>query len=151
MAVQMAGESPGIFNRIGAEGAAVHIGVIQSSQHNDGGGGIKLVGQRKQQGHTGRLPIPGIAPTTRPRTAPKRAAPTLLKVNSVEKPCINSCIFSILFTPFYKNASKSPIGKWTPSHIRNTPMEMAIQTARTMSVSFHPVFSNTFSHSITNK
>ena len=26
-----------------------------------------------------------------------------------------------------------------PSHIRNTLMEMAIQTARTMRVSFHPV------------
>ena len=60
-------------------------------------------------------------------------------------------VFRVGQEVFAKNASKSPIGKWTPSHIRNTPMEMAIQTARTMSVSFHPVFSNTFSHSITNK
>ena len=60
MAVQKAGLYPRIFKRI--EGAAVHIGVIQSSQHNDGGGGIKLVGQRKQQGHTGQTSDTGHCP-----------------------------------------------------------------------------------------
>ncbi|ENY96460.1 hypothetical protein HMPREF1098_00493 [[Clostridium] clostridioforme CM201] len=67
------------------------------------------------------------------------------------EPVFSAQFFHRLLDTTYKNASKSPIGKWTPSHSRNTPMEMAIQTARTMRVSFHPVFSNTFSHSITNK
>ena len=42
----MAGE----FQQDGAEGAAIHIGIVQGAQHDNSGGGVELIGQRQQQG-----------------------------------------------------------------------------------------------------
>ena len=52
IAVQSGGDGRGVAGDVqqdGAEGAAVHIGVVQGAQHDDGGGGIELIGQGQQQ------------------------------------------------------------------------------------------------------
>ena len=54
IAVQSRGDSRGVAGDVqqnGAECAAVHVGVIQGTQHDDGGGGLKLVRQGQQQGN----------------------------------------------------------------------------------------------------
>ena len=52
--VQSGGDGRGVAGDVqqdGAECTAVHIGVVQSAQHDDGGGGLKLIGQGQQQGN----------------------------------------------------------------------------------------------------
>ena len=52
IAVQSGGDSRGVAGDVqqdGTECTAVHIGVIQGTQHDDSGGGIELIGQRQQQ------------------------------------------------------------------------------------------------------
>ena len=52
--VQCGGDGRGVAGDVqqdGTECAAVHVGVIQGAQHDDGGGGLELIGQGQQQGN----------------------------------------------------------------------------------------------------
>ena len=54
IAVQSGGDGRGVAGDVqqnGAEGTAIHVGVIQGAQHDDGGGGLELIGQGQQQGN----------------------------------------------------------------------------------------------------
>ena len=53
IAVQSGGDGRGVTGDVqqnGAEGAAVHIGIVQGAQHDDSGGGVEFISQRQQQG-----------------------------------------------------------------------------------------------------
>lgn len=52
IAVQRGGDGRGVAGDVQqdrAEGTAVHIGVVERAQHDDGGGGVEFVGQGQEQ------------------------------------------------------------------------------------------------------